>query len=162
VALSAVTLNNYALRCGPPAAERLREIIGHGAAAGRARLQFEEISLLEDPIERPHIHLVDGAVSDNLGLRGVIETLSEVEQNAGYRKFLRFDRLRRRVVIIVNSLSEPATDWDRSEAPPGMIWQMLKASTIPIDRYSYEQIRASAGSWSHCWPRGFSAVTLCG
>ena len=144
VALSAVTLNNYALRCGPPAAERLREITGHGTAAmaGRARLQFEETSLLEDPIERPYIHLVDGGVSDNLGLRGVIETLSELEQNAGYRKFLRVNKLRRLAVIIVNSVSDPATDWDRSEAPPGMTGQMLKASTIPIDRYSYEQIES--------------------
>ena len=144
VALSSVTINNYAGRCGPLVSERIRAVTGKEASAlaGRPRLRYEEARLLEDSANRPYIHLVDGGVSDNLALRDVIETLAEAEQNAGYRKFLGLENARRLAVIVVNSLSEPATDWDRNEGAPGIVFQLLKASTIPIDRYSYEQIES--------------------
>jgi hypothetical protein len=36
--------------------------------------------------------------------------------------------------------SAPRTDWDRHEAPPGTVAQLLAASGVPIDRYSFETI----------------------
>ncbi|MEO8122734.1 MAG: patatin-like phospholipase family protein, partial [Burkholderiales bacterium] len=44
------------------------------------------------------------------------------------------------VLVIVNSRSSPATDWDRSEAPPGMVGQLLQSTGVPIDRYSFETV----------------------
>jgi NTE family protein len=41
---------------------------------------------------------------------------------------------------VANSRSAPKTDWDRKEDPPGTIDQLLKASGVPIDRYSFETI----------------------
>ena len=86
----------------------------------------------------PYLHLVDGGVSDNLGLRGVLDilTLFETLHQAGYPTPL--DRVRRVVVFVVNSLSSPATDWAESENPPGTLSVLLKATGVPIDRYSGE------------------------
>jgi NTE family protein len=44
------------------------------------------------------------------------------------------------VLIVVNARSAPRTDWDRSETPPGFAAQLLQASSVPIDRYSFETI----------------------
>ena len=43
-------------------------------------------------------------------------------------------------MIVVNARSAPKTDWDRSETPPGIAAQLLQASSVPIDRYSFETI----------------------
>jgi NTE family protein len=44
------------------------------------------------------------------------------------------------VLIVVNARSAPRTDWDRSESPPGTVTQLLQASSVPIDRYSFETV----------------------
>ena len=43
-------------------------------------------------------------------------------------------------VFVVNSLSVPKTDWDRRERPPSDVAILLKATGVPIDRYSYETV----------------------
>ena len=79
-------------------------------------------------------------MSDNLSLRGVLDilTLFETLHQAGYPTPL--DRVRRVVVFVVNSLSSPATDWAESENPPGTLSVLLKATGVPIDRYSGDQV----------------------
>ena len=44
------------------------------------------------------------------------------------------------MVVVVNSLSVPKTNWDESERPPGNIDILIKATGVPIDRYSYETV----------------------
>ena len=44
------------------------------------------------------------------------------------------------VVFIVNSLSSPSTNWDQFEDGPGAIDTLLKASGVPIDKFSYEAV----------------------
>jgi NTE family protein len=56
------------------------------------------------------------------------------------------------VLLVVNAHSSPRTDWDRKESPPGNIGQMLQASGVPIDRYSFETVetmkdRAEIWKW---------------
>jgi NTE family protein len=43
-------------------------------------------------------------------------------------------------VFVVNSLSIPKTDWDLKERPPNDLVILLKATGVPIDRYSYESV----------------------
>ncbi len=43
-------------------------------------------------------------------------------------------------MFVVNSLSSPPTNWDESEAPPGTVDILLKATGVPIDHYSYEAV----------------------
>ena len=52
----------------------------------------------------------------------------------------RLDDVRRLVVFVVNSLSSPKTNWDTSERPPNDFVILLKATGVPIDRYSYEAV----------------------
>ena len=43
-------------------------------------------------------------------------------------------------MFVVNSLSVPKTDWDGRERPPSTSLILLKATGVPIDRYSYEAV----------------------
>ena len=103
-----------------------------------------------DGVHRPYIHLVDGGVSDNLGMRGVLDALELLEALHDEGLPTPLDHVRRIIVFVVNSLSSPPTNWDESETPPGTVDILLKATGVPIDHYSYEaveQLKDIAARW---------------
>ena len=89
--------------------------------AGRPLLRYRDMQEFQKSKERPYIHLVDGGVSDNLGLRAILEGLEELEASPAFRNSVGLQGLRRIVVIVVNSRSAPDTDWDKGERAPGVV-----------------------------------------
>ena len=141
VVLSPITLNNYGGTCGyaPPAwIKPFIDAVEPPRPAARVTRHVKEEAEFEDGVNRPYIHLVDGGVSDNLGMRSVLDTLEIMEALHLIGQPTPLDHLRRIAVIVVNSMSSPKTGWDKSESPPGTLEILLKASGVPIDRYSYE------------------------
>ena len=153
VVLSPVTLNNYGGTCDyrvPPVLSLFSGSTGSMRTAERAKREIDERLAFADGKHRPYIHLVDGGVSDNVGMRSVILVLElmEVARLAGLPTGL--DRVIRIVVFVVNSVSLPRTHWDESEKPPGTIDILLKAAGVPTDHYSYESLellRDKADRW---------------
>ena len=143
VVLSPVTYRNYGGHCGAPMPSWVDDIVKADAPArpaGRALLRYREIEALGDSARRPYIHVVDGGVSDNLGLRGALEAFEELEASPAYRHETGFSELRHIVVIVVNSRSDPSTDWDRKRTPPGFVTQLLQSSSLPIDHFSSDSV----------------------
>ncbi|SAL06251.1 Patatin-like phospholipase [Caballeronia arationis] len=141
VVLSPVTLNNYGGTCGymPPAwLKPFVDTDNPPRPAARTTRHMTEQAEFEDSANRPYIHLVDGGISDNLGMRSVLDALEIMETLYSIDQPTPFDRIHRIVVFVVNSLSSPKTQWDKSESPPGTVPILLKAAGVPIDHYSYE------------------------
>ena len=110
---------------------------------GRQRARYEELKDAEpyaDSVHHPYIHLVDGGVADNVGMRGVLDALEFLEALHDAGQPTPLDRVKRIIVFVVNSLSSPPTNWDESESPPGTVDILLKATGVPIDHYSYEAV----------------------
>ena len=152
-ALSPVTLNNYGGTCGfrePSWVRQVEDPASRARPAGRALQTLKEMRSFEDGANRPYIHLVDGGVSDNLGVRGILGAFEQIELSTTHRGALRLNSVRRVGVVVVNSLSDPATDWDKHESPPNDIQILVKATGVPIDRYSYEGVellKDTAARW---------------
>ena len=143
VVLSPVTFNNYGGNCEyqyPAWVKNFANPETRARPAGRAFKRYREMQDFQDSRERPYIHLVDGGVSDNIGVRGVLESLEELSANAEFRGEVGFGIIHRVVVIVVNSHSAPSTDWDRIEKAPGVVSQLLQSTGVPIDRFSFETI----------------------
>ncbi len=141
--LSPVTYHNYGGQCGatlPPWVRDVTRPDSPARPAGRALLRYRDIKNFEDSKNRPYLHVVDGGVSDNLGLRGLLEALEELEASPAFQRQAGFDEIRRIVVVVVNSRSAPATDWDRKARAPGIVAQLLQSSSVPIDHFSYESV----------------------
>ena len=153
VVLSAVTINNYGGTCNtitPAWARPFIDTADPPRPAARAIRSLESEQAYNDGVHRPYIHLVDGGVSDNIGMRSVLDALEILEalHQAGEKTPL--DYARRIIVIVVNSLSSPPTDWDEFENPPGVAGTMLKVTGTPIDAFSYESVellRDTAARW---------------
>jgi NTE family protein len=143
VVLSPVTLNNYGGTCNyvvPPWARRFIDSADPPRPASRAIRGLRDAETYLDSTRRPYIHLVDGGVSDNLGMRGVLDVLAFLEALHAEGVPTPLDRVRRIIVLVVNSLSSPPTNWDESEAPPGTVAVLMKSAGVPIDHFSYEAV----------------------
>jgi len=141
--LSTVTLNNYGGTCHwkpPPGVELFAGSAVPPRAALRAKRQIDELLALGDGAHRPYLHLVDGGVADNVGMRGVLTVIDTMEMLNAAGVPTRLDKARRIVVFVVNSKSSPRTDWDESPSGPGLISLMVQSSGIPIEHYSYESV----------------------
>lgn len=143
VVLSPITINNYGGGCDyrePAWLRPFTETTRPPRSAARILKRLDEMRELDDGVEDPYFHLVDGGISDNLGLRGVLDVLETFEalHEAGQRSPL--DHVRRIIIFVVNSLSTPSTQWNTSEDPPGNIGILIKAAGVPIDRYSGEMV----------------------
>jgi NTE family protein len=143
VVLSPITINNYGGSCDykePAWLQQFSDVAKPPRAAARMLKRLQELRELGDGVEDPYFHLVDGGISDNLGLRSVLDVLETLEalQEAGERTPL--DHIRRIIIFVVDSLSTPSTQWNTSENPPGTIDILIKTAGVPIDRYSGEMV----------------------
>jgi NTE family protein len=153
VVLSSITIKNYGGTCNatlPAWAKPFLDTDNPPRPAARAIRSLKSEQAYADSVRRPYLHLVDGGVSDNVGMRGVLDALEILEalHEAGMPTPL--DSTRRIIVFVVNSLSSPPTKWDESYTPPGTVDVLLKAAGTPIDAFSYETIellRDTAARW---------------
>jgi NTE family protein len=153
VVLSPVTIDNYAGTCGyaePAIVARVGKSGATTRPAARTLQELKELRYYEDGRQRPFLHLVDGGVSDNLGLREILAILEELEALHLERLPTPLDHARRLAVFVVNSLSTPPLDWDRERGAPDSLQVLLQATGVPIDHYSYEAVellRDTAARW---------------
>ena len=153
VVLSPVTISNYGGTCNrvPPA--WVKPFVGSDdppRPAARAIRSLKAEEAFGDSVHRPYLHLVDGGVSDNLGMRGILDSLEVLQALHEVGVPTPLDNARRIIVFIVNSLSSPPTNWDESENPPGTVDILLKSAGTPIDAFSFEAVellRDTAKQW---------------
>ena len=143
VVLSPITINNYGGSCGyrePAWLRQFAESAKPPRPAGRMLKRLKELRELDDGVEDPYFHLVDGAVSDNLGLRGVLDFLETFEALHAAGQPTPLDQVQRIIIFVVNAASSPSTKWNTVENPPGPLALLTKAAGIPIDRYANESV----------------------
>ena len=118
----------------------MRESANPPRPASRAIRELKDLEPYNDSAASPYIHLVDGGVSDNVGMRGVLDALELLEALHDAGEPTPLDHVKRIIVFVVNSISTPPTTWDEKETPPGTVDILLKAAGTPIDHYSYEAV----------------------
>ncbi len=98
-----------------------------------------------------YIHLLDGGISDNLGLRTSQRIITSVGTPWKFLKSRGFGGIRRLLIIVVDSKSNPPRDWSRLPRVSGVV-QMLDASTsAQVDRFSLETLvnmRSQIRKWA--------------
>ena len=141
--LSPVTIDNYGGHCGYREPAWLRAFANQAnppRPAGRILKRLQELEQLDDASEDRYFHLVDGAVSDNLGLRGVLDFLEAFEALRLAGQPTPLDHIRRIIIFVVNSASSPSFDWNERENSPSAASILVKAAGVPVDRYASESI----------------------
>ena len=141
VAFAPVTLTNWGGSCGMQLPQWARQAAEDSTASTLSLNQrVKQLRELGDSTKRPWLHLVDGGVSDNLGLRAFMDLLELLQLRDDFRLLLASGHVRRVAVIVVNSLSNPPVGWDRSPAGPSIIEAILQSTSVPIDHNSMDEI----------------------
>jgi NTE family protein len=141
---SPITLWNYAGSCGfdaPASLLALEKSKGGGWSAAAARSRTRELLSYLDREQRPFIHLLDGGLSDNLSIRGILDLETLIGSEAVRRDF-RLDEMTKLVLIVVNAQNNIDHTIDQSGDVPGFRDVARAVSDIPIARYTQESERA--------------------
>ena len=93
-----------------------------------------------NPKRRDFIHLVDGGVSDNIGLRGPFFAISTTDPTYSILERINNQKIKKLVVIVANAAVFPESSRDQSAAVPGFFDTAFTAATVPLDNYSLDTI----------------------
>jgi len=141
--LTALTFKNYAGSCGyrQPAWVQLA-VEDHASRANPRRTARAEnrLALAAEGPARPYLHLTDGGVADNIGLRGPLEAIASVNHPWSVLQRMNQKKIGKLVVIVVNAATNPATGRDQSASVPGLIDTLTTAATVPLDNYSFDTV----------------------
>jgi len=156
--LSPITLRNHAGGCGyqmPPAlAEAM--VPPRDVASRRLDLANNMLPFL-DSKQKPFIHLVDGGVADNLGLRALLERVTLMGDPWSTLKANGMENVHKIVFMVVNAETEIDDKWDRWEKVPPFVAMLDSYSSIAIERYNRETVALlseSFGRWADEIRRG--------
>jgi predicted acylesterase/phospholipase RssA len=84
----------------------------------------------------PYVHLMDGGLADNIGLRSIYDLLVR----ADIRSKINNGQIKRFLAIVVNSKAENPAKIDKKESPPGLMTVGFKTATLSLDNYSFETV----------------------
>lgn len=145
-----ITLRNYAGQCGFESPAWLEEARVSTASTRRRR----NAEVVEQYVEgrRKYVHLVDGGISDNLGLRGPLDNILLV---GGLRQ--RFDQLggarpAHIMVVVVNAEVHPEPRFTLTPASPSLALMIGAVSGVQIYSYNFETLellRESLKNWTN-------------
>lgn len=119
--LSPVTLENRAGACGDPDRAKLASAAVDIPAAGAGQETRKLARAYEDSRARPFIHLLDGGITDYLGLRTALLELDS--DAAGWRlsAALRRGEISKLVVVTVDGWAERPPADGATREPPGIV-----------------------------------------
>ena len=141
IVLSPITIRNHAGECGfqiPPALTRAMQP-PRDVTSRRLDLANNMLPFL-DSKKKPYIHLVDGGVADNLGLRAVLERVTLMGDPWTTLKYAKKENVHKVVFIVVNAETEVNDRWDRYEKVPPFAAMLESYSSIAIERYNRETV----------------------
>jgi len=150
--LSPITLRNYAGTCGYKVPEKFEEMLKSRAVSERQFYLINNLSVYLDSEKKRYIHLVDGGVADNLGVRAVLD---RVLLRGSFWKSIQgtpAEKVQKVVLMVVNAETEPDKKWDKTEKIPPFGAMSSAYSSIAIERYNEETIallKESVKSWEN-------------
>jgi len=150
--LTPIILKNYAGQCDHSVPAWITNALEKPDPADRVYYSAVMTKTYLEPDTKPYIYLFDGGVSDNLGIRGIMEIIAA---QGGIRDALKegkFAKMRRVVFIIVDAQTQKKPPWGLIDGIPGLRAILGASSTIMINNYNYETIdllRRYAGEWTY-------------
>ena len=141
VLFNPIILKNYAGTCGfetPP----WLEAAAHQDKDTIARDTAKKFLMLDDSKKRPYLHLVDGGVSDNLGLRSIYTLVKLVGNPREAFRQMGHPNVRQVLIISVNSQTKSIPPWASKLEAPGIVEVLSSVTDDQIAAYTADTLDA--------------------
>jgi NTE family protein len=140
-AFTPVAFRNYpSPECGYRAPDVIEELLAEGPLNDVRSWERARAWRSYENEERAWIHLVDGGVSDNIGMRSVKLALTAEGAPFSIGDRIRDGTIRRLVVLIVDARAELPISRDRKQRAPRLGASILASSSAPLASYSTETV----------------------
>jgi NTE family protein len=152
--LSPMTLRNYAGSC-PQSAQVVASVEGERNA--QAHMLYANAQSYLDVRARPYLHLVDGGLTDNLGVRGLLDRSIAGGSLAASFRGVPPHSLRKLVLISVNSERDTAGRIDESDRVPSTA-QVLDALVFGTGSRATHETLAVMSDNAQRWMQELAAL----
>jgi NTE family protein len=100
--------------------------------------------------KRPWLHLVDGGISDNLGMRAFYNSLTIAAEPGSFDHEMHHSDTRHLMIISVNANAQHKTNWVMEHAAPSLLEVIRSVTNDQMNRYNEDTIkivRATFEQW---------------
>lgn len=170
-----VTLANRAGMCGYVPQPWFYQAMLEDDTNIRRHQLAQRIDTYLDQKDHPYIHLLDGGLSDNLGVRAIIDHL--VQEGGVWNTLKRYGHHKAKhiVMIVVDAASVPPSKWEMYDTNPPDSAILDAATTVPLANYNFETmeyLRNNIPAWreevttgqcremSNCIPKPFYMIEI--
>jgi NTE family protein len=144
--LSPISMTNYAGQCGYV----LPLVLQEEKTTSWGRQRASELRSYLDSTKRPYVHLLDGGLSDNIGMRAVLENTAYIGDLESTFRSLGAKQIKKLVYLIVSAETTPDPAQYMLNEIPGLMRVSRALVDIPINRYSLdttELMRQAVSQW---------------
>ena len=149
---SPITLNNHAGFCHAESKKAflMQTQPGNHLLLNNFNAMQKRLARYQDSVEQPYLHLVDGGLTDNLGLASLLDMSNLLSVRKLYAE-LKKSALRHVVVVSVNAQNERTSHIDKSADVPGVREVVDTVINVPIDKATESTVQYSqkfANQWN--------------
>lgn len=147
--LSPLTLKNYVdANCGFRKPTWLKNALRSKPIAARGYVRARDLWSYRSDKKRQWIHLLDGGLSDNIGLRGPFVALTSATGSSwSVMRRINQGNVGRVMVITANAKTKAHPDWDQEQAAPGLVDVLGFVATGPMDNFSFDTVQLIRNSF---------------
>jgi NTE family protein len=139
VVLSPITLRNYAGTCGY-SPEWIRSALQERDTLPRRYYQAVHTAPYLDTAKKKYVHLVDGGIADNLGVRVAIDRITQMGNMWSTMKYADLVNTHKVVFIVANAETGVDRSPDLKKSPAGIFSVLSSVTNTPLSRYNFETI----------------------
>ena len=137
---SSIVLKNYAGTCDYQLPHWAASALHEGITTKRRYQDAKILNSYIDTEKFAYIHLFDGGLSDNLGVRFILNYTAQTENIWQLMEALNLQDTRKLAIIVVNARNQMATDFAKERQSAPIIDTIGLISSIPLDRYSFDTL----------------------
>lgn len=157
--LTPLTVKNYTTTTNYFEPEWVQNGLRDREISPRRYALAQEILSYREP-QKHYIHLLDGGVSDNIGLRGPLHAVASTDSAWSIRPRINLRKTRKVLVIVADAKPETEHRWDSTESAPGLVDVLGVCTFAPMGNYSFETVelvreyfeqwKKDAQAWNDC------------
>jgi NTE family protein len=106
----------------------------------RAYHLVEQIAKYADSEEMPYIHLYDGGLTDNLGVRPFLNRLTLAGGSWNLAKAMGVADVHRMLVFVINAQSEMDVEFRQTEVDLSLGEAITAVSSIPLNEFTFDSL----------------------
>lgn len=137
---SPITITNRAGECDWQEPEWATKALASENRSSRLYNLASSYMELDNREEHPYLHLFDGGLADNLGLRAMLDGVLRRDDITQALSAIDMQQTRRVVVILVNAETALDVESSRKMQTPTFAATLGAATSVPLQRYSFETV----------------------